>query len=612
MGKIHVLDDLTANQIAAGEVIERPVSAIKELVENALDAGSRNITVEIKGGGLELIRVTDDGSGMSQEDLLLAVKRHATSKLKTITDLETLATLGFRGEALPSIVSVAKVAITSREQGEEHAYRLNIAGNEIMSIEPAGAPVGTTIVIQDIFYNTPARRKFLRSAGYEAGLVHELIIQQALGNPDVDFRLINDGKEILNTRGVNQLEDLILLFYGRDVQNALVRIEGQASQATFWGYLTLPTYHRANRRAIHFFVNSRKVLAKEIMNALENAYENTLPKGRFALAIFNISFDSSLLDVNVHPGKLEIRMRDQLFTSEFRDLIRNKINEQRRVPSYNLVPASPPTAAKPNSSARPLPIQKSGPLPTQEIWKEFYSWQPDMPKTDIVRETPLSPNELVGQAISDMKTIKREIERNESYVVNTQFLPPLRVIGQLTQTFILAEGEEGLYIIDQHVAHERVLFERLLEEVERGGLASQVLLAPRTLELTLLEEELLIQHIVPLSDLGLVIEHFGPRTYLVRAVPSVVKEDPAEFLMALIQCLEEKGNKYGPSEIRREVLVTASCKGAIKAGDKLSDEAINHLLNDLSKCVNPMTCPHGRPIIYKITHNDLLKAFRRI
>jgi len=612
VGKIHVLDDLTANQIAAGEVIERPVSAIKELVENALDAGSRNITVEIKGGGLELIRVTDDGSGMSQEDLLLAVKRHATSKLKTITDLETLATLGFRGEALPSIVSVAKVAITSREQGEEHAYRLNIAGNEIMSIEPAGAPVGTTIVIQDIFYNTPARRKFLRSAGYEAGLVHELIIQQALGNPDVDFRLINDGKEILNTRGVNQLEDLILLFYGRDVQNALVRIEGQASQATFWGYLTLPTYHRANRRAIHFFVNSRKVLAKEIMNALENAYENTLPKGRFALAIFNISFDSSLLDVNVHPGKLEIRMRDQLFTSEFRDLIRNKINEQRRVPSYNLVPASPPTAAKPNSSARPLPIQKSGPLPTQEIWKEFYSWQPDMPKTDIVRETPLSPNELVGQAISDMKTIKREIERNESYVVNTQFLPPLRVIGQLTQTFILAEGEEGLYIIDQHVAHERVLFERLLEEVERGGLASQVLLAPRTLELTLLEEELLIQHIVPLSDLGLVIEHFGPRTYLVRAVPSVVKEDPAEFLMALIQCLEEKGNKYGPSEIRREVLVTASCKGAIKAGDKLSDEAINHLLNDLSKCVNPMTCPHGRPIIYKITHNDLLKAFRRI
>lgn len=612
MGKIYVLDDLTANQIAAGEVIERPVSAIKELVENALDAGSRSITVEIKGGGLEQIRVSDDGSGMSKEDLLLAVKRHATSKLKTISDLETLATLGFRGEALPSIVSVAKVEITSREQGEEHGYRLNIAGNEIKSIEPAGVPVGTTIVIQDIFYNTPARRKFLRSAGYEAGLVHELVIQQALGNPDVDFRLINDDKEILNTRGVNQLEDLILLFYGRDVQTALVRIEGQASQASFWGYLTLPTYHRANRRATHFFVNSRKVLAKEIMNALENAYENTLPKGRFPLAIFNITFDSSLLDVNVHPGKLEIRMRDQLFTSEFRDLIKNKINEQRRVPSYSLVHDSPPAAVKLNSSARPLPIQKSGPLPTQEIWKEFYSWQPDMRKTDIVREAPLSPNELVGQAISDMKTTKREIERSDSYAVSTQFLPPLRVIGQLAQTFILAEGDEGLYIIDQHVAHERVLFERLLEEVERGGLASQVLLAPRTLELTLLEEELLIQHIIPLSDLGLIIEHFGPRTYLVRSVPSVVKEDPAEFLMALIQGLEEKGNKYGPSEIRREVLVTASCKGAVKAGDKLSDEAINHLVNDLSNCVNPMTCPHGRPIVYKITHNDLLKAFRRI
>lgn len=610
MSKINVLDDLTANQIAAGEVIERPVSAIKELVENALDAGARNITVAIKGGGLEQIRVSDDGSGMSAEDLLLAVKRHATSKLKTITDLDTLATLGFRGEALPSIVSVAKVEITSREEGAEHGYLLHIEGNDIKSIEPAGTPVGTTIVIQDIFYNTPARRKFLRSPGYEAGLIHELLIQLALGNPEVAFSLLNEGKEILNTRGINQLEDLILHFYGRDVQSALVRVEGQASQASFWGYLTLPTYHRGNRRAIHFFVNSRKVLAKEIMHALEGAYENTLPKGRFPLAILNITFDPTLLDVNVHPGKLEIRMRDQLFTPQLSGLIKDKISEQRRVPSYSIV-SNPPNSVKQVSSERPLPLQRQTPLPTQEVWQEFYSWQPPEPQAGIVKEASPTATEPHEHLPTETRAEPQELAMSNQQL-STQFLPTLRIIGQLAQTFILAEGEEGLYILDQHVAHERVLFERLLAEAERGSLTSQVLLTPRTVELTLLEEELLIQHILPLSDLGLVVEHFGPRTYLLRAVPSVVEEDPAEFLLSLIQELEEKGSKYGPSEIRREFLVTASCKGAVKAGDRLSDEGIKRLVEDLSKCTNPMTCPHGRPIVYKVTHKDLLKAFRRI
>lgn len=592
MGRINLLDDLTANQIAAGEVIERPVSVVKELVENALDSGAAGIDVEIRGGGLELIRVTDSGCGMSREDLELSVKRHATSKLKAIADLQALTTLGFRGEALASIVSVAKVEITTREKESEHGYRMCIAGNILKGIEPAGAPVGTTVSVKDIFFNTPARRKFLRSPGYEAGLIHELMIQMSLGHPRVDFRLSNEDKEILNTRGVSKVEELLSLFYGREISTALVPIEGQASQGAYWGYISLPTYHRANRRGIHFFVNSRKVLAKEILHAVERAYENTLPKGRFPLVVLNIAFDPALLDVNVHPGKLEIRIRDPHFTQLLTERIKEKITEEKRIPAYSILPDQP--AAAGHMSAEPFPGRsQQRPVPAQEVWKEFYTWQPVKTETGLVREE---------------EPVRSE---KENIVPQASFLPPLRVIGQLAQTFILAEGEDGLYIIDQHVAHERVLFERLLKEADNGVLTSQVLLMPQTLELTLLEEELLIQQILPLTDLGFVIEHFGPRTYLLRAVPSIVQENPVEFIKALLQELEGKAAKLGPAEIRREYLVTASCKGAVKGGDKLSSQSLQGLIEDLSCCANPMTCPHGRPIVYKITRKELLKAFGR-
>lgn len=622
MGKIALLDELTANQIAAGEVIERPVSVVKELTENALDAGAGNITVEIASGGLSLIKVIDDGYGMSAEDLNLSVKRHATSKLRNISDLETIGTLGFRGEAIASIVSVAKVELISRELSAQNGHRLLVEGNETKTFEPCGAPIGTTIVVQDLFYNTPARRKFLRTAGYEAGLIHELLIQLSLGYPQVNFRLINEGKEILNTYGVNKTSDLITLFYGKEANNALIAVEGKTNQASFKGWLTLPTYHRSNRKGIHFFINSRKVQAKEIMFALENAYENTLPKGRFPLAVLAIEFNPTLLDVNVHPGKLEIRIRDQFFAAEFSTLLKEKISEQQKIPQLNII-----QRLAGNNQQRIEPksqnIKTNRPLPSQEVIKEFFSWQPEIEAqqqtissikeeskkfiitsdcsaelaTKVEAEEPLEPAAKLGQGLADS---------------NNEFLPPLRVIGQLAQTFILAEGPAGLYIIDQHVAHERVLFERLLAQADQGGLHSQMLLAPQTVELTLLEEELLIQHILPLTDLGMIIEHFGPRTYLLRAVPSVVKEDPADFLMSLLQELEAQGDKYGPSEIKREVLVTASCKGAVKAGAKLSPEAISQLLADLAQCQQPLTCPHGRPIVYQVTHNDLLKAFRRI
>lgn len=646
MGKIALLDELTANQIAAGEVIERPVSVVKELIENALDAGATNITVEINDGGLGLIKISDDGSGMSKEDLLLAVKRHATSKLRNISDLESLSTLGFRGEALASIVSVAKVEIITREEKDANGHILIIEGNQLNEIEPCGAPVGTSILVKDLFFNTPARRKFLRTPGYEAGLIHELVMQLALGNPEVNFRMVNGGKEILNTYGVNKLEELIILFYGREAKNSLIKVEGRTTQATFSGYLTLPTFHRGNRKAIHFFVNNRKVQAKEIMQAVENAYENTLPKGRFPLAVLNIDFDPALLDVNVHPGKLEIRIRDQLFIPELTALLKEEISSQQKIPSLNIKPniisEDLKSGSAENSHLMSHPkkntVQQNGPLPTQEVIREFYSWQPEIdsinklsqlaedslpidstPILDPSKDTNESPQSSQSGAADEVSAgIKEELGETEEAVIiggeegeARELLPPLRVLGQLAQTFILAEGEDGLYIIDQHVAHERVLFESLLDQAAEGSIQSQVLIAPQTVELTVLEEELLIQHILPITDLGLVIEYFGPRTYLLRAVPSVVEGDPADFLLDLIQILETRGDSFGPAEIRKEFLITASCKGAVKAGAKLSNEGIIQLLADLAKCRNPLTCPHGRPIVYQLTHQDLLKAFRR-
>lgn len=620
MAKILVLDDLTANQIAAGEVIERPASVVKELVENSLDAGAENIEVEIKEGGLGLIRIKDDGCGMSEEDALLAIKRHATSKLRLIHDLESLTSLGFRGEALPSIVSVARVEIITRESSGEHGTRLVVEGNSIKTVEPAGAPRGTAIIVRDLFFNTPARRKFLRSEGYEGGLIHELMNQFALSHPAVSFRLLLQGKEVLNTAGINKLEDLLQLFHGSGIKDSLVSIEGPVSQGQVQGYLTLPTYQRVNRKGTHFFVNGRKVLSRELLNAVEDAYENSLPRGRFPLAVLHINLPPHLLDVNVHPNKLEIKIRDQHFQSQLRVMVQETLCRKKIIPHYILEQSVSGTdlILEPQTGRNYSP---SKPLAAQEVWREFFSWGRESGDGSLLETAPINmpgkepvslsqSEEAFSPSFSSTPGHDKPSEP-EPQAIQTS-LPRLQVIGQMSATFILAEGEEGLYIIDQHVAHERILFEELEKKAALGPLSAQALLIPLTLELSNLEEEILLEHILPLTELGIVLEHFGPRCYLIRAVPAGVEGDAKDFVLSLLHSLENQAKNITPADVRREFLITASCKGAVKARQKLSWQEMDRLIRDLGTTINPLTCPHGRPVIYKITHHQLLRAFRRV
>ncbi len=610
MPKVNLLDELTANQIAAGEVIERPVSVVKELVENSLDAGAQNILVEIKNGGLTLIRVSDDGVGMSQEDLCLAIKRHATSKLRAIEDLQNLYTLGFRGEALPSITAVAKVEIATREKEAPAGTKLCIEGGEVKEIVPAGSPVGTTVTVTDLFYNTPARRKFLRPPGYEGSLIHELLRQLTLSHPHINFRFLNQGREVLNTTGINSLEDLLAYFYGNNVREALIKVEGQASLGHVRGFVTGATYHKVNRSAIHFFINHRRIISKELMKAVEDAYENTLPKGRFPVAVLHIALHPSLIDVNVHPTKLEVRIRDHAFVRDLYLLLKDNLQTNLSLPKLLVSVKEPLEVNKKLEQTFTKPAFSTRPLTIQESWQDFYNWQgqagtmkKEENQQESIKTTPIQIKE-------DATSCQKHNASTDSF--KKEDLPFLKIIGQLADTFILAEGEDGLYIIDQHVAHERILYERLLKQAAKGTVKSQLLLQPVTLQLTALEEELIVEHIVLLNDLGFVLEYFGPRCYLLRAVPAGISEDPGDFFFALLFELSNKVKKLTPADIKKEILLVTSCKSAVKANQKLTLGDMTSLLHDLKNTDNPSTCPHGRPIFYRLTHTEILKAFRRI
>ncbi|PKM90004.1 MAG: hypothetical protein CVU87_03740 [Firmicutes bacterium HGW-Firmicutes-12] len=600
MPKIHLLDNLTANQIAAGEVIERPASVVKELVENALDAGAFNISVDIKEGGLAGIQIVDDGCGMSKEDALLAIRRHATSKLNKIEDLNEIKTLGFRGEALPSITAVSQTEIITRERQHDYGTKISLAGNDILFVEPAGASAGTIITVSELFYNTPARKKFMRSSGYEGGLIHEMMIHFSLSHPQVSFRLIHQGKEVLNTRGIDTLPDLIEVFYGKEARSSLVTQEKEAITEGIQAFITAPGFHRANRKAIYFFINNRRVLTTELMRVLEKAYENLLPKARFPLAVIHMDLHPSLIDVNVHPGKLEIRFRDAATATKLAAILEQKLNNAAIIPNYSRNISTAPEAKKPSSA-------------TQEAFKDFYTWEQ---VSYSVREDKAEQREIVKQEIKtppvDNKTSSEdETGIEDSYSLETDKLPFMRIIGQLDNTFILAEGEKGLYLIDQHAAHERIIFDSLIEQAKNGQLKSQVLLNPITLQLTIFEEEIVLEHILPLSDLGIILEHFGPRSYLLRAVPVSCDADPEDFFFELIERLSNRASKLTPKDIRTEYLITASCKGAIKAMQKLAYVSMDKLLRDLNATSNPLVCPHGRPVFILIPHHDILKAFHR-
>lgn len=633
MPEIHLLDALTANQIAAGEVIERPVSVVKELVENSLDAVAAKIVVEIMNGGLTLIKVTDNGCGMSEEDLTLAVQSHATSKIRTITDLEHIQSLGFRGEALPSIVSVAKVEINSRRFADPVGRKLVISADQAPQGEPTGAPVGTSVSVSDLFYNTPARKKFLRSEGYESGLIHDLLIKFALSHPEVSFIFYRDGKEVLNTSGMTTYDDLVEHFYGLEAKDALIEVSGKLPDGNISGVLTLPTYHRMNRKGINFYINRRRVYAKELARALEEVYEDTLPKGQFPLCVLNLQLDPATIDVNVHPSKLEVRLRNPMLAKEMTLLLKRVLIAEKKIPHYFNNPKGEWADQYSYEDKLTHTPKDSFVNEAKTVFTGAANYSDDNNETR--KDAPHHQTTLAFQETADIvipPPISRDADKKREQGDNAALTkasmpisvsyadpqpeknswPQLKIIGQLYNTFILAEGMEGLYLIDQHVAHERVIFEALLTKTAGRTLDSQVLLQPVTLHLSLLEEETVLKYIIPLVELGIIIEHFGPRTYLLRAIPAGINMEPQDYFYSLLEHLENSRGTTEVPDCKREVLIHTSCKSAIKANTKLTLPQMEQLLKDLSKAENYLTCPHGRPIIYKITQQEILKAFHRL
>ena len=570
---IHVLPPEVAAKIAAGEVVERPASVVKELIENSLDAGATAITVEVADGGLELIRVSDNGCGLPSDQAALAFERHATSKLSSADDLASIATLGFRGEALPSIAAVSHLTILTRSSDEEGGFFLELEGGTIHRREPRGAPQGTTVTVQRLFRNVPARLKFVRSRSSEGGRIQQVVHQYILAYPEVRFTLRLESRPPQVSGGTGRLRDALAVVYDPETAGAFLELpETQEGGITISGCVTPPSVSRSNRNAITLLVNRRWVQSRLLSYALEEAYRGFLQERRHPLAVVNIALPYREVDVNVHPTKSEVRFREE--GGAFAAL-------QRSVREA-LTTASPvPTIAPRSVTSFPTPVPLMAPPAS--------SW-PQVPAAGAL---------LPPQAVSSPQAAPTPKER----------LPVLRVLGQVQDTYIVAEGPDGVYLVDQHAAHERVVYERVREEITAGQSAVQGLLEPVLVEVPLGLQETLAAHLGLLEQYGFQVESFGSGSYLVRGVPAPLGDTgPAA---ALLETLEELAQGRDAPDREERLVRSLACHGAVRAGKPLAVEEMNALLRQLEECHHPQTCPHGRPTIIHLSATHLEREFGR-
>lgn len=606
VGKIHLLAPEVVDKIAAGEVIERPASVVKELIENSLDAGARRIEVEVQGGSLDLIRVTDDGEGIGREDLPLALARHATSKLKREEELWSVRTLGFRGEALASIAAVSRIELISRVRGAEEGWRICAEGGKAGNVEPAGSPPGTTVVVRDLFFNAPVRRKFMQRPPVEAGRIASVVTAYALAQSEVAFRLLQEGHQLIVTPGSGRLLEAVAALQGPEVVRDLVPVSWEAEGVAVAGYVGLPRLHRANRWQEWIFVNGRAIESPLLTHALEEAYRTLLPPRRFPVAILHCQLDPAAVDVNVHPAKREVRFyRAQAVHRAVYGAVTAALGRER---SRGVV--GEPREEGP-SSAGWLDEPKEGP-----------------PSAGWLGETEAKGGEE-GGAIGERSPTWSTSP--PSALVHSLSLPawtpsagglvavpPFRLVGQVRGTFLVCEGKEGLVLIDQHAAHERVLYDQLCQTWQKEGrLAAQPLLLPVTLTLSPVEAQILSAHREELERWGLVVEEFGPRAYLIRALPlPVAREggavDAAALVRDLLLDLEEEGWAKAVGEgVSAHQLQLLACRGAIKAGQVLQPEEAEALLQRLWRTASPWTCAHGRPTALYLSWTELERRFLR-
>ena len=610
MSKVQILPEILSNKIAAGEVVERPASVVKELIENALDAGSTRITVEVEKGGRSLIRVADNGSGMSRDDALLAIERYATSKIYTDTDLFAIKSLGFRGEALPSIASVSKFSLISRDRMSDAGVEILIEGGRIRNVGDVGAPVGTMITVRQLFYNTPARRKFLKTINTEMGHIGDMLASMALGWPQVRFRFLHNGRVVKDWPEVSNPVDRVAALFGRDNQNNLLPIDLEAEAVCLSGWICSPRAVRSTSRGIYVFVNGRFVKDRIVQHALFQGFGTMLMKGRFPLAVLSLQVPPDQVDVNVHPTKHEVRFAHQ---KQVHDAVASAVasaldrfdrskwgagdhtQEETGAVSFSVPeaghryrpPENPPVGFGANKVADAPRVPMGEPVSAAG-----YQKSDTLPPASNLPSSPPVPQPSLWQP---------------------SFFQDLRIIGQLRNTYILCESKEGLILIDQHAAHERVLFEQLKQRQKSSTPVVQRLLMPETVELGYREAAMLEKMIPALHSAGLDIDPFGGNTYVVKGVPALLAGREAGSLIAeLVETAADTGIIGDAGKMLDHCLEIMACHGAIRAHQALSQEQIQALLKQLDRCENPSNCPHGRPTWIKWTPRFIEKAFGRI
>ncbi|HXQ27174.1 MAG TPA: DNA mismatch repair endonuclease MutL [Candidatus Acidoferrales bacterium] len=660
MSKIRILPENVANKIAAGEVVERPASIVKELLENALDAGARSIRIEAESGGKRMIRVIDDGSGMNHDDALLAFERHATSKLRTADDLLSIATLGFRGEALPSIAAISRLLLETRTPEEEQGTRIEFAGGKLISVKPAGVPPGTSISVADIFYCVPARRKFLKSETTELGHIASLVTHYALAHPEVQFVLKTPSQLILDCAPVEKLSDRVYQIFGRQALEELMEIppnespvrsaitepqleaDEQAATLRVTGFASRPEVQRTNRNGIYIFVNRRLVRDRLLLHAIGEAYRNVTPPGVFPVVLLFLDLPYQEVDVNVHPAKIEVRFRHPQFVHDFtRDALRHALSIARPIPGFPAARAAAAGAGIPGEAigtaavAGPgnmrgyAPVADSGAFPgppraeiptsfgsSASVAEDFeLSGAPERPfaqrlgfESSGAMNFPLPPPEAPVAVPGESAR-----EGAAGTLPSAEEITDLKPLGQVNASFIIAVNGEGLWIIDQHVAHERVLFEQHLRARREGELGGQRMLVPIIVELNPRQLVTFEQIAEELRANGFEAELMGARSVAIQAAPAgIASGDAGKLLFEILDGIARENQAISIDSLQSKIAASTSCHAAIKVNTPLDKTKMEWLLGELAKTEYPMSCPHGRPVVLRYSVREIERAFKRI
>ena len=584
---IQVLPDDVVSQIAAGEVVERPASVVKELVENAIDAGADAIQVVVTGDGRRKMQISDNGSGILSDEIELAFSRHATSKLRSADDLFNIHTLGFRGEALASIASVSQMSVTTRHESEPMGTELRLEGSALRQRRAVGAPAGTVMTIENLFFNTPARLKFLKAESTEKRQIANVVMRYALAYPHVRFVLVQDGREIFRTHGSGQLVDVIATVLGLDTLKNMIEVQddaGEHAEIHVWGFTSAPNLNRADRSRIHLFVNGRWIQDTSLTYAVVQAYHTLLMGGRYPIAVLMIRIPAEDVDVNVHPTKAEVRFRDadRVFAAVQR-AVRRSIIDHVQIPSLRHYASASTTREAGWGDQQMhlgLPLTETGQHARQRTGASEYYDPSAIPEGAGAPQQPRT-------------------------------LPMLRVVGQIGASYIVAEGPAGMYLIDQHAAHERILYEQFMAEHERQIPAAQHTLEAQTVQLSPGEAQLLEANLDVLEGLGFALEPFGPGTFVIRSIPAMLSErDPVQVIIEIVSDLEQ-GLKPGQQAIEDKIILRVCKQAAVKAGQVLSSEQMQGLIRQLERCQSPLTCPHGRPTMIHMSQDRLEREFGR-